>query len=275
MQPGPEVQFYQVDAFTDNPFGGNPAAVCVLKEPLLPRSMQLIAAEMNLSETAFPEPADQEGIRRLRWFTPTVEVPLCGHATLATSHVLIREKGEESPVRFNTASGILTVHAEDDGYLRMDFPANPPTPCETPAGVLEALGCGPGAQTLRSEMIMVVRLDNEAAVAAVEPDFTGLVSSEPGEGILGVAVTAPGEGDTDFVSRFFAPWVGVAEDPVTGVAHTTLTPYWAGETGSATLKARQISRRGGFMKVELSGDRVYLRGKAVTVARGCMILPPL
>jgi predicted PhzF superfamily epimerase YddE/YHI9 len=241
MQPGPEVQFYQVDAFTDNPFGGNPAAVCVLKEPLLPRSMQLIAAEMNLSETAFPEPADQEGIRRLRWFTPTVEVPLCGHATLATSHVLIREKGEESPVRFNTASGILTVHAEDDGYLRMDFPANPPTPCETPAGVLEALGCGPGAQTLRSEMIMVV----------------------------------PGEGDTDFVSRFFAPWVGVAEDPVTGVAHTTLTPYWAGETGSATLKARQISRRGGFMKVELSGDRVYLRGKAVTVARGCMILPPL
>ena len=275
MQPGPEVQFYQVDAFTDNPFGGNPAAVCVLKEPLLPRSMQLIAAEMNLSETAFPEPADQEGIRRLRWFTPTVEVPLCGHATLATAHVLIREKGEEGPLRFNTASGIVTVHAEDDGYLRMDFPANPATPCETPAGLLEALGCDPAAQILRSEMIMVVRLDDEAAVAAVEPDFTGLVSSEPGEGILGVAVTAPGDGDTDFVSRFFAPWVGVNEDPVTGVAHTTLTPYWASETGSTALKARQISRRGGFMKVELVGDRVYMRGKAVTVARGTMVLPPL
>lgn len=275
MQPGPEVQFYQVDAFTDNPFGGNPAAVCVLTEPLLPRSMQLIAAEMNLSETAFPEPANQEGIRRLRWFTPTVEVPLCGHATLATAHVLIHEKGEESPVRFNTTSGILTVRAEDDGYLRMDFPANPPSPCEAPAGLLEALGCDPDAPTLRSEMILIVRLDDQAAVAGLDPDFTGLASSDPGEGVLGVAVTAPGEGDTDFVSRFFAPWVGVAEDPVTGVAHTTLTPYWVGETGSPVLRARQISRRGGFLGVELSGDRVYLRGKAVTVARGTMMLPAL
>jgi len=250
MEAGSEVPFYTVDAFTDRPFGGNPAAVCVLDSPLDADAMQTIAAEMNLSETAFVEAPDSDGVRPLRWFTPATEVSLCGHATLATAHALLEARDEEPPLRFFTASGLLTVHRDPDGSLRMDFPADPPEVEASPPGLLGALGAPPA------------------------PDFSALAKVElAGEG-LGVAVTAPsGEGEDDFVSRFFAPWVGIDEDPVTGVAHTVLGPYWADETGRKALRARQLSRRGGRMEVRVEGDRVHLVGDAVTVARGRIAVP--
>ena len=265
--------FYQVDAFADRPFAGNPAAVCLLDGPVSAETMQTIAAEMNLSETAFVQPPGPDGVRRLRWFTPEVEVPLCGHATLATAHVLLREEGAGSPLRFETLSGILSVAEEGDGWLRMDFPVDPPTPTPPPEGLLEVLGCPPATPTLLGVKGWVVRLETEDDVRSMSPDFTRLGRVEVGPTALGVIVTAPGEGGVDFVSRFFGPWVGVDEDPVTGMAHTLLTPYWAGETGLKELIARQISARGGTLRLGLKGDRVHVSGEAVTVVRGTLHLP--
>ncbi|MFC1575167.1 PhzF family phenazine biosynthesis protein [Gemmatimonadota bacterium] len=270
MSSGAQIPFYQVDAFTDRIFGGNPAGVCLPEEPLPPQVMQDIAAEVNLSETAFVGPAGEDGVRHLQWFTPTVEVPLCGHATLATAHVLFREVGAEPPFAFETLSGILTVDEEKGGWLRMDFPQDPPRPFSQPGGLLEALGCPPTSVVLRAVKAWLVRVPTEADVRSLDPDMRLLEEVGVGDSALGVIVTAPADGEVDFVSRFFGPWVGVPEDPVTGMAHTILTPYWVREMGAATLKARQVSRRGGDLKVRMAGDRVQISGQAVTVVRGTL-----
>jgi PhzF family phenazine biosynthesis protein len=263
---------YQVDAFTDHPFSGNPAAVCLLTEDLPYDTMRSIAAEMNLSETAFVGPADQGGVRTLRWFTPAVEVPLCGHATLATSHVLLREVGVEGPLQFQTLSGRLTVWEEEDGWLRMDFPDDPPEPAPAPPGLLEALGCSTNAKTAAGVKLWVVELPTQNDVLAVKPDMGALAAVDLGETALGVSVTAPGDGDVDFVSRFFGPWVGVDEDPVTGMAHTVLGPYWMDILESENLNARQVSPRGGTLRVRWEGDRIQVSGRAVTVVRGTLVV---
>ena len=235
-------------------------------------AMLRIAAELNLSETAFVGPPnhDQNGVRKLQWFTPKVEVPLCGHATLATSHVLLRELGEKAPLRFETLSGILTVDEEPDNWYRMDFPADPPEPDEEPEGLLKALGCPPTTPTLRSAKLWVVRLATEKQVLALAPDMAKLVKVDLGDTPLGVSVTAPGTKGFDFASRFFGPWVGVDEDPVTGMAHTVLGPYWMGELQSEALRARQVSARGGNLRVRVDGDRVHVGGQAVTVVKGVL-----
>lgn len=264
--------FYTVDAFTDTPFSGNPAAVCLGIDSLSDATMARIAAEMNLSETAFVYRAGEAGTRRLRWFTPAVEVPLCGHATLASAHVLIREMGLPGPIRFDSLSGPLTVHV-DGGRLRLDFPANPARDAPMPTGLAEALGIDPAAAAFAaSGTVDLVILGTEAEVLATRPDFGALGRlALPGDPMC-VAVTAPGaDPDVDFVSRVFGPWVGVDEDPVTGVAHTTLTPWWARVLGKAEMAARQRSARGGALTVRDRGDRVELIGQAVTVARGHIV----
>lgn len=268
-----QIRFYQIDAFTDRPFAGNPAGVCLLDSPLPPHLMQAVAAEINLSETAFVQPPDPEGIRRLQWFTPTVEVPLCGHATLATAHTLLREAGAKPPLRFSTLSGILEVDAEEDGWLRMDFPADSPVPAPAPAGLLDELGCDSAAPTLVATKGWIVRLPTEADVRKVRPDYVRLGRIDLGPTALGVIVTAPGKEGVDFVSRFFGPWVGVDEDPVTGMAHTLLGPYWARETGSPELQARQVSPRGGVLRLRVAGERVHISGEAVTVVKGELSVP--
>ncbi len=271
------IPYYTVDAFTDTPFGGNPAAVCLEIDDLSDSAMARIAAEMNLSETAFVYAPDSGGERRLRWFTPVAEVPLCGHATLASAHVLLREAGLAQPARFQSLSGPLLV-SEEDGRLRMDFPANPPREAPMPAGLSEALGIGGGdasrATFTTSGKVALVVVDTEAEVLSIRPDFGALGRVRLPGGVMGVAVTAPGaEPHVDFVSRFFAPWLGVDEDPVTGVAHTTLTPYWSAVLEKAEMAARQRSARGGELTVRARGDRVELVGQAVTVAAGSMVRP--
>lgn len=273
MSQGIQFPLYQVDAFTNSIFSGNPAAVCLLPGSLPTNTMQAIAAEMNLSETAFAQPPDSGGVRKLQWFTPAVEVPLCGHATLATAHVLLREEGAASPLHFDTLSGTLTVTEEGDGWLRMDFPEDPPHEAEPPEGLLEVLGCPPYTITLLGKKGWVLRVPTEGDVRKMAPDFTQLKKVDVGPTALGVIVTAPGEGDVDFVSRFFGPWVGVDEDPVTGMAHTLLTPYWVREMGAAGLKAEQLSQRGGTLRVRMVGNRVHVLGEAVTVTRGTLELP--
>ncbi|MDE2782764.1 MAG: PhzF family phenazine biosynthesis protein [Gemmatimonadota bacterium] len=273
---GQGIPFYTVDAFTDTPFSGNPAAVCLEIDTLPDRAMANIAREMNLSETAFVYRAGEEGARRLRWFTPAVEVPLCGHATLASAHVLLREVGMPGPVRFHSLSGPLAVHVEGD-RLRLDFPANPAVEAPMPAGLAEALGVDAGgdaggAAFAVSGKVALVVVGTEAEVLALRPDFGALARVVLPGGVMGVAATAPGaDPDVDFVSRFFAPWVGVDEDPVTGVAHTTLTPWWSRLLGRAEMSARQRSARGGALTVRDLGDRVELVGQAVTVARGHIV----
>ncbi len=273
MPTATEIPFYQVDAFTDRPFAGNPAGVCLLDSPLPSHLMQAVGAEMNLSETAFVQPPDAEGIRLLRWFTPTVEVPLCGHATLATAHILLRESGAEPPLRFSTLSGILEVEAEEGEWLRMDFPADPPAPAPPPEGLLEALGCDSTSPTLVATKGWIVRLATETGVRRVTPDYNRLGRVNLGPTALGVMVTAPGAGEVAFVSRFFGPWVGGDEDPVTGMAHTMLGPYWAREKDTQELVARQVSARGGTLRMRLMGERVHISGQAVTVVRGELSVP--
>ena len=273
---GRKIPYYTVDAFTDTPFRGNPAAVCLDIDELSDSAMARIAAEMNLSETAFVYAPGDAGERRLRWFTPAAEVPLCGHATLASAQVLLRELGVGGPVRFRSLSGPLTVH-DEGGRLRMDFPANPPAAAAMPAGLVDALGLGTGAVEsvfTTSGKVALVVVGSEDEVLAVRPDFGALGRVALPGGVMGVAVTAPGDDPAvDFVSRFFAPWLGVDEDPVTGVAHTTLTPWWAAVLGKREMEARQRSARGGALTVRERGDRVELLGHAVTVAAGRMVRP--
>ena len=252
---------YQVDAFADRVFGGNPAAVCPLDAWLPDATMQAIAAENNLAETAFfvPDGADYA----LRWFTPTVEVDLCGHATLASGHVVFAFlQSERDRVDFHTVkAGTLTVAKRAD-LLVMDFPAWPAAPAEPPPGLLAALG-GTPREVLRARDHLVV-YDSAADVAALEPDLAALADVDCWAAIA----TAPGENGIDFVSRFFAPKQGVPEDPVTGSAHCTLVPYWAKRLGKTELEARQISRRGGALSCALEGDRVSIAGRAVLYLEG-------
>ncbi|MFL6196740.1 MAG: PhzF family phenazine biosynthesis protein [Thermoanaerobaculia bacterium] len=261
---------YQVDAFTDRPFAGNPAAVCFLDTPRDDAWMQDVAREMNLSETAFLHPED--GGYRLRWLTPAVEVELCGHATLASAHVLWETgrlaTGETA--RFHTLSGLLTAEQAGE-WIELDFPARPARPVqpgEPPAGLVEAFGV-PVAFVGRSRYDYLLELESEGAVRAVAPDPRTLASL----GVRGVIVTARGDegGRFDFVSRFFAPGSGVDEDPVTGSAHCTLGPYWAPKLGKEELLAFQASARGGVVRVRVAGDRVGLGGQAVTVSEGRLL----
>ena len=259
---------YQLDAFTDAPFSGNPAAVCPLEAWLPDATMQAIAAENNLSETAFYVP-EGDGYR-LRWFTPTVEVPLCGHATLATAWLILKhqEPGRER-VRFQTRSGPLEVTALDGGGLRMDLPASPPTASAPPQALLDALG-GEPLEALSAGKILV-RYGSEAEIRALTPDMAALA---PLTGEAGVIVTALGEEEgVDFVSRYFAPWAGIPEDPVTGAAHCVLTPYWVAQLGRNPLQAHQVSQRGGRLRCTLQGDRVHIEGACVLVMEGRLHLP--
>jgi PhzF family phenazine biosynthesis protein len=263
------VPLFQVDAFTAAPFAGNPAAVCLLDREVAPGWMQQVAAEMNLSETAFVRPEGTGGDAfGLRWFTPAAEVALCGHATLAGAHVLWGEGRVPAgrPIRFQTLSGELRA-SHHDGAIELDFPATPPAPADPPAGLLEALGEPAGAVRWagRSRFDYLLELGSEAAVRGLEPDFGKLreVSTR------GVIATAASEADGfDYVSRFFAPAVGIDEDPVTGSAHCALGPFWAGRLGRADLTGFQASRRGGVVRTRAAGDRVLLGGQAVTVLRG-------
>jgi len=256
-------KFFQVDAFTDRPFSGNPAAVLVLDRPAGDLWMAAVAREMNLSETAFLTPV--EGGYRLRWFTPAAEVDLCGHATLASAHVLWTEGFEApaAPLRFVTRSGELAARREGP-FLVLDFPATPPREEPAPpAGMVEALGLEPrfvGA----TRFDLLVEASSEEEVRNLRPDFGRLKAL----GARGVIVTAASRPPYDFVSRFFAPGVGIDEDPVTGSAHCALGPFWSARLGRLDLVGWQASARGGEVGVRVQGDRVLLRGRAVTIARG-------
>jgi len=255
---------YQVDAFTSRAFGGNPAAVCPLETWLDDATLQAVAAENNLSETAFFVGAD--GGYDLRWFTPTMEVDLCGHATLASAHVIfdVLDPGLET-VSFSTRSGTLTV--KKDGARRvMDFPARPGGACPVPEALRKGLGLDPEEVLLSRDYLAVV--PSEAQVRDLVPNMDALSRLDS----LGIIVSAPGD-TVDFVSRFFAPRAGVPEDPVTGSAHCTLIPYWAQRLGKAVLHARQVSVRGGELFCEHRGDRVTVAGHAVTCLEGALILP--
>ncbi|MBW7850491.1 MAG: PhzF family phenazine biosynthesis protein [Rhodospirillales bacterium] len=258
-----DLPIYQVDAFTASVFGGNPAAVVPLEYWLPDKVMQAIAAENNLSETAFFVP-EADGWH-LRWFTPTVEVDLCGHATLATAFVLFERFGITAPgVAFHTRSGRLEVLREGD-HLVLDFPARPASPGPVPEGIGEALGAAP-CEVLRAAgpgLLMAV-FDNAADVRKLVPDMGRIAGLAP----FAVMVTAPGDGGCDFVSRFFAPAQGVPEDPVTGSAHCTLVPYWSARLGRTRLHARQVSARGGELFCEDRGERVRIGGRAVLYLEG-------
>lgn len=254
---------YQVDAFTDRPFGGNPAAVCLLDAPADPEWMQKVAGEMNLAETAFLVP-ENEGYG-LRWFTPVAEVALCGHATLASAHVLW-ETGrlrKEETARFWTKSGLLTATQRGD-QIELDFPAKLQTPTEAPPELLTALGVQPN-YVGRNEFDYLLALDSEASVRGLRPDY-GLLRALP---VRGVIVTARSESpEFDFVSRFFAPGVGIDEDPATGSAHCCLGPFWQDRLGKEMFTAYQASPRGAILNVAVRGDRVLLGGQAITILRG-------
>jgi PhzF family phenazine biosynthesis protein len=255
-----KIPIYQVDAFTSEVFRGNPAAICPLKEWIPSDIMQAIATENNLSETAFF--VKEGGDYRLRWFTPSVEVDLCGHATLASAYVLFRYlEPQRSTVQFHTQSGALRVSRDGDA-LTLDFPARPPQRVEPCAGLFEALGGQPlEAWAARDYMILY---ETAEQVKSLAPDMMALAQADR----FAIIVTAPGEGEIDFVSRFFAPDHGVPEDPVTGSAHCTLAPYWAGRLGKTVLRARQVSKRGGDLLCRLEGDRVFMTGRAAPFLTG-------
>lgn len=255
---------YQVDAFTGAPFRGNPAAVVIMKDWLSEDTMQAIAAENNLSETAFVHP--RGNAFEIRWFTPTIEVDLCGHGTLASAHVVFENgmaHGDE--VQFAAKADVLTVRREGR-LLIMDFPSRPAEPAPLTDSVTEALGARP-KELLRSRDLMAV-FAAEEDVAGLSPDFT-LVSQLDAAGVI---ATSPGR-RVDFVSRFFAPAMGVPEDPVTGSTHCTLVPYWSERLGKTSLAARQVSRRGGELRCEDRGDRVAIGGEAVCYLTGEIEVP--
>ncbi len=254
------IPVYHVDAFSSRPFGGNPAAVCPLESWLPDATLQAIAGEHNLSETAFYVP--DGGSYRLRWFTPQVEIDLCGHATVATAHVILKVRRESSASRlvFQSQSGELAVSRDGDLYT-LDFPARPPQACAVPENLAAALGAAP--QTVLAARDYLCVFGSEDDVVALQPDMTALAALDR----FAVIVTAPGA-DCDFVSRFFAPAKGVPEDPVTGSAHCTLIPYWAERLGKSTMFARQRSRRGGEVWCEHRGGRVGISGRAVTYSEG-------
>jgi len=258
------IPIYQIDAFAESLFTGNPAAVCPLDGWLPDDQMQKIAAENNLAETAF---FAREGPGyRIRWFTPAVEVDLCGHATLAAAHVAFAFEGHQGNViEFASRSGMLRVRREGD-RLVLDFPADSPRKVTSPEGLDEALGLPPiEVWQGRSDYLLIY--EHEADVARMSPDFRRLGAVEA----RGIIVSAPGN-EVDFVSRFFGPRVGIDEDPVTGSAHTTLTPYWSARLGKTDLSAMQLSRRRGWLRCRMAGDRVEIAGRAVPYLRGTITI---
>ncbi len=254
---------YQVDAFTDRPFAGNPAAVCVLPEPRDARWMQSVAQEMNLSETAFLL-KEAHGFN-LRWFTPTTEVDLCGHATLASAHVLWEAGylGPSEQASFSTRSGLLTAVRKGD-WIELDFPAEPEAPATAPPDLAKALGATP-KYVGKNRFDYLVEVDCEETVRDLKPDLNTL-GKIPARGFIVTSLAS--SPSYDFVSRFFAPGAGINEDPVTGSAHCCLGPFWSARSGKNEFIAHQVSPRGGVVQVRVSGARVHLGGKAVTVLRG-------
>jgi predicted PhzF superfamily epimerase YddE/YHI9 len=265
------VRFTQVDAFTSEPFRGNPAAVIVLAAWPQAAWMQSVAAEMNLAETAFLVP--QPGGFGLRWFTPAVEVALCGHATLASARVLWDEERAPAnePIAFHTQSGVLRALPAGD-WIELDFPATPPEESLPPLGFAEALGLSP-SWVGRSRFDLMAVVDGEEQVRAARPDHGALRRL----GVRGIMITAAGAAGSghDFVSRFFAPGAGIDEDPVTGSAHCCLAPYWAQRLGRRELVGYQASARGGVVRVRVAGDRVLLGGQTAVVARGELLVAPV
>jgi PhzF family phenazine biosynthesis protein len=251
----------QIDAFTSEPFAGNPAGVCLIEKAADEHWMQNVAAEMNLSETAFLYRVERG--YNLRWFTPAAEVKLCGHATLASAHFLFQEGRvpRESAISFFTKSGELKARL-DNGWIELDFPASKITAAPPPEGLLDALGAV-AHYVGKSSFDYLVEVESEQTVRLLAPDFASIARLP----VRGVIVTAKSTGEYDFVSRFFAPAVGVNEDPVTGSAHCALGPYWQTKLGKSSFLAYQASKRGGVMKVRVTGDRVYLSGQAVTVMK--------
>ena len=259
-----KLPIFQVDAFASRAFEGNPAAVCPLDAWLDDALMQAIAAENNLSETAFFVP-DNEGYA-IRWFTPTAEVDLCGHATLASAYVLFECLGYDAArVDFSSRSGPLSVTREGEQVV-LDFPADPPTSAETPIALIEAFDATPTECLVASDTILV--FDSAEFVRQTSPDIDRIASVPT----RGVVITAE-DSDYDFVARFFGPRVGVDEDPVTGSAYTELTPYWAARTGRTRFRGRQVSARGGDVHCELAGDRVKIAGGAVLYLEGTITVP--
>jgi PhzF family phenazine biosynthesis protein len=265
-----KLEIYQVDAFTDQPFRGNPAAVCILPKnnhTFDEAWMASVANEMNLSETAFLYQVE-DGFS-LRWFTPAVEVNLCGHATLASAHILF-ETGlvkSDQEVRFQTKSGLLTA-VKKGAEIELNFPATPPGPIENDLGLADALGVQPDYMG-QSQFDYLVRVGSEKEVREAQPDFSALNKL----GVRGVMLTSQGEtGEFDFISRFFAPGAGIDEDPVTGSAHCCLGPYWSEILAKDEMIAFQASERGGVIRVQVSADRVYLGGQAVTVLKGELLV---
>jgi PhzF family phenazine biosynthesis protein len=261
------IPIFQVDSFTEKPFAGNPAGVCILDRASSEVGdevwMQMVAREMNLSETAFVYKIE-DGYN-LRWFTPVLEVDLCGHATLASAHILFTEGYLETgkQARFQTKSGLLRAELKGD-WIQLDFPAEPEAPTETPPELARALGVSPG-YVGKNRFAYLVEVNSEDTVRGIRPDFE-LLRSIPGVGII---VTSRADSEVyDFCSRFFAPGAGINEDPVTGSAHCCLGPYWGKKLGKKEMVGYQASARGGIVKVRLAGDRVFLGGKAVTVFKG-------
>lgn len=267
---------YQVDAFTDKPFGGNPAAVCLLEERLNKDTMKAIAAEMNLSETAFVRTLNDQSFKEsheftLRWFTPEMEVPLCGHATLATAWILFEEvKNNNEEITFNTKSGNLNAERKEGVVL--NFPTNTPVQEEPSQEILDGLGIVNYVDSSYSKKTnkLLITLSSEEKVKNLRPDFSKLKSIITD--IRGVIVTSKGEDEYDFISRYFAPWVGIDEDPVTGSAHTVLAPYWSSLLDKKEMKSHQASDRGGELVVRIKDDRTELEGKAVTVVEGNLFI---
>ena len=262
------IQYFQVNAFTRDTFGGNPAGVCPLDQWLPDPALLQIAAENNFAETAFF--VAEESHYRLRWFTPIAEVDLCGHATVASAHVLFSEltgpsRFSESKIPFETRSGRLEAHKRDD-LIELDFPSRPPQPCEPPRELIAGLGARP-REIFRSRDYLAV-FESQQDVANLRPDMGQLAQLDA----LGIIATAPGA-DSDFVSRFFAPKVGVPEDPATGSSHCTLIPFWSARLNKMEMLARQISKRGGEFHCRLAGERVRIGGHAVTYCRGELEIP--
>ncbi len=270
------IPIYQIDAFTDEPFRGNPAAICLISENYSDLTLQKIAAEMNLSETAFLYVPNIEEIKklnrfRLRWFTPQVEVSLCGHATLATSHLLFHIlKIDSNSVTYETLSGELIASKTGDGVI-LDFPMYESEITESLPTLLNALGVKTAEVFAYSKDVtdILIELDSKEIISGLKPDFEKLKRLSLSYEIRGVIVTARGGENYDFISRFFAPWVGINEDPVTGSAHTILAPYWAKKLGKKEMKGYQMSERGGEITVKiLENNRVELIGKSILVLKG-------
>jgi len=255
------IPIYQIDAFAHGPFTGNPAAVCVLTDPVTEETMQNIAMENNLSETAFITRGNGEWL--IRWFTPAAEVDLCGHATLASGFVVLNilEPHSDEVIFRSRVMGLLTVRKRGD-LLELDFPADTPGETELPAIIRESLGQAPKECHIgRSDYLLLYGSEDE--ILALKPDFRMLAGTEA----RGVIATAPGK-EADFVSRFFCPGIGIDEDPVTGSAHTTLTPFWSARLGKKSMTARQLSARGGILECTMDGDRIRIAGSALLYLKG-------